>query len=508
MAFCREQDLTRIRIAMAQLGPVMGDLDGNLAAIRRLRAQASAEGAGLVVLPELALAGCPPRDPFLLRAMLPAARAALAALQADEGPALLLGLPMEGAAPGGVANAMVLLHEGRLLGWRGEMALADGSDPHRTAPLPGPLGLPVRDGPPLLLGLLPGRDLARADLAEALAESGAEILLAPVAAAFARGGFDCRLQAAVQRVAETGLPLVQVNAVGGQDGRVLDGLSFALDAERRLSAQAPAFVESLIVTDWQRPEDGPLAPAAIATRVPPPEPDDALDQALVLALAQHVDRHRLPGAVVDLDGLPGGPLVAALAVEALGRGRVQGLAGTEAGRALADRLGIACGDLRLKAATAALRPPLAPLLDKAPAGMVERSLRSLAAHAQAARSGALLLSAADRTDLALGADDGGAFALLGDLHRREARAAALRRGLALPPDPPGQANADRILEALVDRRPPPADDPGLVASLQQRLARARWQRRLPPLVVRLGGTRLDDDHPSSPGEMYHQDNLL
>jgi NAD+ synthase len=501
--------LTRIRIAIAQLDPVMGDPGGNLAAIRRLRGRASAEGAGLVVLPELALAGCPPRDPFLLRAMLPAARTALAALQADEGPALLLGLPMDGPAPAGVANAMVLLHEGRLLGWRGEMALADGSDPHlHAAPLPGPLGLPVADGPPLLLGLLPGRDLARTDLAEALAESGAEILLAPVSAPFARGGFDRRLQEAVRRVAETGLPLVQVNAVGGQDGRVLDGLSFALDAERRLVAQAPAFVESLIVTDWQRPEDGPLMPAAIAARVPPPEPDDALDRALVLALAQHVDRHRLTGAVVDLDGLPGGALVAALAVEALGRDRVHGLAGTAAGRALADRLGISCGDLRLEAATAALRPTLAPLLDEAPAALVERSLRALAAQTLAARSGALLLSAADKTALALGEDDGGEFALLGDLHRSEARAVALRRGLALPPDPPGQANAGRILEALVDRRPPPADDPGLLASLQDRLARARRKRRLPPLVVRFGGTRLDDDHTPSSGELHHQDNLL
>jgi NAD+ synthase len=487
--------LTHIRIALAQFDPVMGDLDGNLAAIRRLRGQAAVEGAGLVVLPELALVGCPLRDPFLLRALLPAARAALAALQADGGPALLLGLPMDGPEPGGVSNAMALLHGERLLGWQGEVAFAEESR-LRAGPLPGPIGLPVAEGPPLLLGLLPGRDLARADLAEALAESGAEILIAPAAMPFARGGFDHRLQAAVRRVAETGLPLVQVNAVGGQDGRVLDGLSFALDAERRLLAQAPAFAESLIVTQWQRPAEGPLLPIATAARTPPPEPDAALDRALVLALAQHVHRHRLPGVVVDLDGLPGGALVAALAVDALGRERVHGLAGSQAGHVLAERLGIACTPLRLDAAAAALRPPLAPLLDEAPAGLVERQVRVLAALALAARSGALLLSAADKTALAQGGDDGGDFALLGDLYRSEMRAIAGRRGLALPSGAPDETAVDRILQALVDRRTPPQDDPALLAAVQDRLDQARRRRRLPPSIVRLGGGRLDDGpHP-------------
>ena len=166
-------------------------------------------------------------------------------------------------------------------------------------------------------------DMWTEDVAEGLAESGAEMLLVPNGSPFEHGKQDQRLQLAVARVTETGLPLLYVNQVGGQDELVFDGGSFALDADRRLVAQAPGFVEDagpdpLAQRGRRRP-----GRRSSAQPIAPPLPElEAIYRAMVLGLRDYVDKNRFPGVVLGLSGGIDSALSAAVAVDALGPERV------------------------------------------------------------------------------------------------------------------------------------------------------------------------------------------
>ncbi len=296
---------------MAQANPTVGDIAGNLALARRLRAQAADLGADLVVLPELFLVGYPPEDLVLKPAVCEHARLALEELTrdtADGGPALVVGAPWRDG--GRLYNAAFVLGDGAVVGRVYKHALPnygvfDEKRVFQPGPMPGPVRLPLRGGGSVRLGLMVCEDMWVEDVAEALGESGAEILVIPNGSPFEHGKQDVRLQLAVARVTETGLPLVYVNQVGGQDELVFDGGSFALDAERRLVAQAPGFVEDLTLLRWGRGADDRLAPLERGPIAPPlARPRDDLpghgpgparlcrQEPLSRRRARHVRRHR------------------------------------------------------------------------------------------------------------------------------------------------------------------------------------------------------------------------
>ncbi|HSK40734.1 MAG TPA: nitrilase-related carbon-nitrogen hydrolase, partial [Arenibaculum sp.] len=289
----------RLAIALAQIDPAVGDVRGNADRIRDARAEAAARDADLVVLPELALSGCPAEGlaakPFFLAAVRTEVER-LAAETADGGPALLVGAPwIEG---GRVFDAALLLERGRIAAVRYRHEPADGDLPEagggfHPGPVPGPVNF--RD---VRLGVLVGADIATPDVAEALGECGAEILLAPGAGPFDTQAMDRRLNLAVARVTETELPLVCVNAVGGQDGLVFDGGSFALGADRALVAQAARWREQVVITRWQRGDAGWTCVHGEIAR-----PDDGLEsvyRAMVLGLGDHVRKNGFPGVLIGL----------------------------------------------------------------------------------------------------------------------------------------------------------------------------------------------------------------
>ena len=156
---------------------------------------------------------------------------------------------------------------------------------------------------------------------ECLAETGAEILLVPNGSPYWRGKTDERLNIAVARVVESGLPLVYLNQVGGQDELVFDGASFVLNADRSLACQLPAFEEAVALTDWERGADGwrcvEGADRAWSRRATRPT-----TRACVLGLRDYVDKNRFPGVVLGLSGGIDSALCAAMAVDALGAERV------------------------------------------------------------------------------------------------------------------------------------------------------------------------------------------
>ena len=311
-----------LRLALAQLNPIVGDIAGNAGKARAALQRAGEAGADLVMLPELFLCGYPPEDLVLKPAFQDACRKAceeLARETGDGGPALLIGLPW--AEDGKLYNAYALLDGGVIQSVRFKVALPDyGVFDEARIFEPGPLPGPVvfRDG--IRLGLPICEDIWSEDVVECLAETGAELLLSPNGSPYRRGVGDERMNIAVARVVEAGLPLVYLNQIGGQDELVFDGASFILDADRRLTHQLAAFQEALVVTDWVRDAGQwhckPGNAAEIETG------DEADYAACVLALRDYVGKTGFPGVVLGLSGGIDSALCAAMAVDALGSERV------------------------------------------------------------------------------------------------------------------------------------------------------------------------------------------
>lgn len=311
----------RLIIAMAQINPTVGALDHNADLIRAARADAAAGGADLVVYPELSVCGYPPEDlvlkPFFLDRV-EAVIQTLATETADGGPALLVGAPWR--VDGRRHNAALLLDGGAIAAVRLKHDLPnygpfDEKRVFSAGPLPGPVNFRgVR------LGVLICEDMWTPDVAETLAETGAEILVVPNGSPFEIDKADRRLDLAVARVVETGLPLIYVNQVGGQDELVFDGASFALNRGRSLVAQLPSFRSHVAFTRWTREGDGWHGTSDDMTA--PPDTLGSIYGAMVLGLRDYVDKNRFPGVILGMSGGIDSAISAAVAVDALGPDRV------------------------------------------------------------------------------------------------------------------------------------------------------------------------------------------
>src|SRR6202020_2392574 len=232
----------RLVIALAQIPAIVGDIAGNRDRLRKARKEAAAFEADIVMAPELYLSGYPPEDLVLKPAFQEACRAAceeLARDTADGGPATLVGLPW--VEDGKLYNAVALLDAGRIEAVRFKVDLPnygvfDEKRVFAAGPSPGPIVFRgARVGVPIC------EDIWGPDPVECILETGGEILLVPNASPYERDKLAIRQNIAVARVVESGLPLIYLNMVGGQDELAFDGGSFALNADRSLGAQFAAF---------------------------------------------------------------------------------------------------------------------------------------------------------------------------------------------------------------------------------------------------------------------------
>jgi NAD+ synthase len=253
----------QIKITLAQLNPTVGDVTGNAAKARAAREKAKADGADLVVLSELFLAGYPPEDLVLKPAFQSACRAAveeLARETKDGGPAMLIGTPW--VEDGKLYNACALLDGGRIAALRFKANLPnygvfDEKRLFARGPAPGPVTVRgVRIGVPICEDIWLEESEDYENVVECLAETGAEILVVPNGSPYARDKADLRLSIVVARVTESGLPLIYLNEVGGQDELIFDGASFALNADLSVAAQLPAFEENITTLTWRKTADG------------------------------------------------------------------------------------------------------------------------------------------------------------------------------------------------------------------------------------------------------------
>ncbi|WP_131835071.1 NAD+ synthase [Ancylobacter aquaticus] len=521
----------QILIAFAQLNPVVGDVAGNVRRVREARALAGEQGADLVVFTELFLSGYPPEDLVLKPAFQAACRQAveeLALETADGGPALLLGAPW--VEDGKLYNAALLLDAGRVAGSRFKVDLPNYGvfDERRVfsaGPMPGPMAFRgVRLGVPVC------EDIWSPDVIECLMETGAEILLIPNGSPYRRGVHDERLNVAVARVVESGLPLAYVNQVGGQDELVFDGGSFVLNADRSLAVQLPNFQERLRLTRWERWADGWRCEEG--TRAPLLAGDEADYAACVLGLRDYVEKNGFPGVVLGLSGGIDSALVAAMAVDALGPARVHCVMlpyrytsdeSLSDAAAVAQALGVRYDILPIAQGVEALEQVLAPLFEGRARDVSEENLQSRVRGtllmALSNKFGAMVVTTGNKSEMATGyatlyGDMNGGFNPLKDLYKTQVfRLSALRNrwkpagslgpdGAVIPENiitkpptaelrenqtdqdslPPYEV-LDAILERLVERELPVTDivaegfEPALVARVERLLNLAEYKRR-------------------------------
>src|SRR5271167_3314112 len=224
-----ERPADRLAIAVAQLNPIVGDVSGNLDRARAARAHAGRDGAEIVAFSELFIAGYPPEDLVLKPAFQAACRSAIEALAretADGGPAMLIGSPW--VEDGKLYNACALLDEGRVAAIRFKANLPnygvfDEKRLFARGPAAGPMTIRgVRVGVPICEDIWVEESEDYENVVECLADTGAEILVVPNGSPYARDKGDLRLSIAVARVTESGLPLIYLNQIGGQDELVFD----------------------------------------------------------------------------------------------------------------------------------------------------------------------------------------------------------------------------------------------------------------------------------------------
>jgi len=462
----------RLTIAAAQLNPKLGDIAGNVALARKARATAAASKADLIVFTELFITGYSPEDLVLKPALQNAARKAVEDLAADTkdgGPAIIIGTPW--VEDDKLYNAAAYLDAGivQAVTFKQDLPNYGVFDEKRVfapGPSPGPFNMRgVRIGVPIC------EDIWGPDPVESLSETGSEILIVPNGSPYDQHKRDIRLNQAVARVVESGLPLLYLNQLGGQDELVFDGGSFVLNADRRLSIQMPYFAEHLALTEWTRGSEGWSCAAGISA--PVPDLLESLYGAMVLGLKDYVEKNRFPGIVLGLSGGIDSAISAAVAVDALGADRVRcvmmpsrytskeslddaadvaKLLGTKLDNIDIEKPVLAFGDV-LEGVFAGTKPDTTE-------ENIQSRIRGLILMAISNKFGPMVLTTGNKSELSVGyatlyGDMCGGYNVLKDLYKMEVFALSRWRNEHCPEGalgPKGRVMPDRVID-----KPPSAE---------------------------------------------------
>ena len=491
-----------MRLALAQINPLVGDLAGNGAQLLAACQTAAAQGADLVVAPELALWGYPPRDLLLRPALRQQQQQVLDQLAADlpEGLALLLGVS-EPAGDGqhpDLFNSAALVERGhwRVVARKRLLPSYDVFDERRYfRPADEPCLLELeRGGRHWRLGLTicedlwveeelhPQRLLGGDPVADLLAIQ-PDLLINLSASPFGEGKAQLRRQLAAAAARRLQCPVVYVNQVGGNDELVFDGGSFVATASGHVPRQLAFAKSDLGLWDTATTDDGSGAATAL------PEPDELLLRTLVLGVRDYARKCGFGKALLGLSGGIDSALVAVIAAAALGQDNVQALLmpspWSSAGSindslALADRLGITTQTVPIEALMASFDETLTPALGGAPVGLTAENLQSrirgTLLMAVANQQGQLLLTTGNKSELAVGyctlyGDMNGGLAVIGDLYKTSvfrlcawldsAEASQCRRDLGLPSEGELVGRAIREKPPSAELRPDQKDSDSL-----------------------------------------------
>ncbi|MYG53593.1 MAG: NAD+ synthase [Rhodospirillaceae bacterium] len=461
-----------LRIAVAQVNPTVGDVDGNAAAIRHHWHTAAERGADLAVFPELCLSGYPPEDlvrkPFFLDAV-HAEIDRFAGLSREVSAGLLFGAPWRDD-DGRVYNAAVLIDRGTVgVRRKHDLPNYDVFDEKRVfaaGDLPGPVDFRgVRIGIPVC------EDVWTPEVLECLTETGAELAIVLNGSPYEAGRYDTRLQVVLERVRESGLPILYVNQVGGQDELVFDGASFAINPDYSLAVQLPGFEETVAMTHWRRDGDGWVCEEG--ERTPPPDGLESVYRAMVLGLRDYVRKNGFPGVILGLSGGVDSALSAAVAVDALGPDKVRTVMmpspytseeSLEDAAAAAALLGVRLDRIDIGPAMDAFESMLAPQFDGREADETEENIqarsRGLALMAISNKFGHMVLSTGNKSEMSVGyatlyGDMCGGYSVLKDVYKTDVFRLCRWRNQQRPPGALGPAG--RVVPERVITKPPSAE---------------------------------------------------
>lgn len=403
----------RFRVTLAQANPVMGDIAGNAAKAKAAWDEGKAAGAQLVALPEMFILGYNPQDLVQKPAVQAAALKQIEALAVEcaDGPALAIGGPY--AEGDKLYNAYFVLKGGKIASKQLKHHLPNYNvfDEVRVFDS-GPLGGPytvgnTRIGSPIC------EDAWYEDVAETLEESGAEFLLVPNGSPYYRDKFDRRMSHMVARVVETGLPLIYLNMVGGQDDQVFDGGSFVLNPGGHLAVQLPVFDERIAHVDLVRGDDGWECEQGERALLPSGEEQDY--RVCVEALRDYMAKTGFKKVLLGLSGGIDSAIVATIAVDALGAENVRCVmlpseytsqGSLNDAEDIAKRLGVHYDYVPIKEGRQAITNTLAPLFEGLEEGLTEENiqsrLRGLLLMAMSNKFGEMLLTTGNKSEVAVG----------------------------------------------------------------------------------------------------------
>ena len=527
-----------MRVALAQINPTVGDLAGNRKRIEEAAARAANERADLVVLPELALTGYPPLDLVEREGFVRDQLRELDALAAaSRGVAIALGavLPTERREGKRLANAAVLLAGGKRIAEQAKTHLPTydvfdekryfaPADERQIATLPSgvKIGLTVcEDGWVDRVGY-------SADPTAELAQAGAQLVVNLSASPWHAGKPAELRRIFCDLAAKRAVPIAFCNQVGGNDELIFHGGSFVTDARGRVRLTLPLFEEAFAVCDLD------TAPAVAPEAVIEPERVAQLEAALVLGIRDYFRKQGLPpGAVIGLSGGVDSAVTAHLAVQALGRDKVTGVAmpgpfssdhSVHDAVALADHLGIQLRTVDIRPVYESYRKLFGELFGvKDNYGLTQQNIQSrirgalLMAVSNAENR--LVLATGNKSELSVGyctlyGDTVGGIAVIGDVYKKDVYALARFanrereivpwRTIDKPPsaelapdqkdsdDLPEYAVLDAVLEQAIEGErsatgivPPAGATPEVAASIMRRLDRNEYKRRQSPLVLRV-----------------------
>lgn len=421
------------RLTLAQLNPTVGAIAANAARAFAAWEEGRRAGAEMVALTEMFITGYQTQDLVMKPAFAAHAMRAVEELAAriTDGPALGIGGPC--VKDGLLYNAYYILQDGRIAATvlKHELPNNDVFDEKRvfaSAPLQGPYRVgPLRIGTPIC------EDAWHSDVAETLAESGAEILLVPNGSPYHRGKPAVRTNLMVARVVETGLPLVYLNMVGGQDDQIFDGASFVLNPGGGLAVQLPQFDEVIAHVDFdETPEGWRARPGDLALI---PKVVEADYRAMVESLRDYLAKTGFSRVVLGLSGGVDSALVAAIAADAIGPANVHCIMlpsrftsahSLEDAAAVARALGTRLDTVPITEAQEAVGGALAPLFEGTDPGITEENiqsrLRGVMLMAVSNKFGGMLLTTGNKSEVAVGyctiyGDMNGGYNPLKDLYK-------------------------------------------------------------------------------------------
>jgi len=417
----------RLRIALAQTNPVVGDVETNVTRMLEVCRRAHAAlRADLVVFPELALCGYPPEDLLFHRGFARDVAEALDRLARNlDGMSVLVGYPEYDGEK--LHNSAILLRpDGPPVIYRKQVLPNYGVFDEKRYFEPGTETCVV-EVKGVCLGITICEDLWDPEVARRTAAAGAEVLLSINGSPYDTGKLARRQGVLEARVAETGLPILYVNIAGGQDELIFDGGSMALSREGELVYRAPFFTEALELVEIE--QGGRVVPAQVSRT---PEFVEGVYRALVLGVADYVNKHNFPGVVLGLSGGIDSALTLAVAVDALGPERVRAVMmpsryTSQMSRDDAERqartLGVRYDVVSIEPIFDGAREALAEVFAGMPEDVTEENIqarcRGMILMALSNKFGVMLLTTGNKSEMAVGyatlyGDMAGGFAPLKD----------------------------------------------------------------------------------------------